>query len=79
MLCTLSQHGWLWLFLKIYIKAFQHASDITETVEEKLLVGDRPKQPVDAESRLPLNERLAARTPEELAEVTFCVPSPQSS
>ncbi|THH20680.1 hypothetical protein EW146_g718 [Bondarzewia mesenterica] len=62
--------GWLWIFLKIYIKAFQHASDLDDTVEEKLLIGDRPKQSNDPENKLPLQERLAMRKPQELAELT---------
>ncbi|KAG6336410.1 hypothetical protein ID866_2683 [Astraeus odoratus] len=62
--------GWLWSFLKIYIRAFQHASDLDETVEEKLLIGDRPKKSPDPETKLPLPERLAIRKPEEAAELT---------
>ena len=67
--CVTLHHGWLWVFLKIYIRAFQHASDIDESIEEKLLIGDRPKQSVDPERKLPLKERLAQRKPEELIEV----------
>lgn len=63
------QLGWLCVFLRVYIKAFQHASDLDDTVEEKLLVGDRPKQSNDPENKLPLQERLAARKPQELQEV----------
>ncbi|KIJ69304.1 hypothetical protein HYDPIDRAFT_105904 [Hydnomerulius pinastri MD-312] len=62
--------GWLWSFLKIYIRAFQHASDLDEVVEEKLLIGDRPKKNPDPEVKLPLAERLAIRKPEEAAELT---------
>lgn len=62
--------GWLWSFLKIYIRAFQHASDLDETVEEKLLIGDRPKKSPDPETNLPLSQRLAIRKPEEAAELT---------
>ncbi|ETW85831.1 hypothetical protein HETIRDRAFT_308984 [Heterobasidion irregulare TC 32-1] len=62
--------GWLCVFLRVYIKAFQHASDLDDTVEEKLLVGDRPKQSNDPENKLPLQERLAARKPQELQELT---------
>ncbi|KAH0827176.1 N-acetyltransferase B complex non catalytic subunit-domain-containing protein [Lanmaoa asiatica] len=62
--------GWLWCFLKIYIRAFQHASDLDDIVEEKLLVGDRPKKSSDPEVQLPLRERLAMRRAEETAELT---------
>ncbi|KAI6036277.1 N-acetyltransferase B complex non catalytic subunit-domain-containing protein [Pisolithus microcarpus] len=62
--------GWLWSFLKIYIRAFQHASDLDETVEAKLLIGDRPKMSPDPETKLPLPERLAIRKSEEAAELT---------
>lgn len=57
------------MFLRIYIRAFQHASDLSEAVEEKLLIGDRPKQPADPECTVPLDERLEQRKTEELAEV----------
>lgn len=57
------------MFLKIYIKAFQLATDLDDTVEDKLLIGDRPKPSLDPEVRLPLKERLAKRTEEELQEV----------
>lgn len=62
--------GWLWSFLKIYIRAFQHASDLDETVEAKLLIGDRPRTSPDPETRLPLPKRLAMRKSEEAAELT---------
>ncbi|TFY83713.1 hypothetical protein EWM64_g296 [Hericium alpestre] len=63
--------GWLSIYLKAYIRAFQQASDLDDTVEEKLLIGDRPKQTVLAASRgPPLAERVAVRTPEEVAELT---------
>ncbi|KAH7922099.1 hypothetical protein BV22DRAFT_1037860 [Leucogyrophana mollusca] len=65
-----SGQGWLWVFLKIYIRAFQQASDLDDTVEDKLLIGDRPKQSNDPENKLPLKERLANRKPEELEELT---------
>ena len=55
--------------MKIYIRAFQHASDLDDIVEEKLLVGDRPKKSSDSEVQLPLRERLALRRAEEIAEV----------
>lgn len=55
--------------MKIYIRAFQLASDLDDTVEDKLLIGDRPKPSLDPENRLPLKERLAKRKAEELDEV----------
>ena len=55
--------GWLHTFLKIYIRAFQQASDLDDTVEEKLLVGDRPKQTNDPGR--PLKERLVQRNEDE--------------
>jgi len=62
--------GWLWVFLKIYIKALKQASDLDDSVEEKLLIGDRPKQSHDPENKTPLEERLSMRKPEELEELT---------
>ncbi|KAI0362109.1 actin cytoskeleton organization protein [Trametes cingulata] len=62
--------GWLWVFLKIYIKAFQLASDLDDTVEDKLLIGDRPKPSYDPETKIPLNERLATKKQEEIDELT---------
>ncbi|KAK0463946.1 actin cytoskeleton organization protein [Desarmillaria tabescens] len=61
--------GWLWSFLKLYVRAFQHGSDLDETVEEKLLIGDRPKHIPDA-NQPPLKERLCQRSEEELSELT---------
>lgn len=63
------QCGWLNIFLKMYIRALQMASDLDETVEDKLLVGDRPKVATDAEGRKANREKLLERTDEELAEV----------
>lgn len=60
--------------MKVYIRAFQHASDLDDIVEEKLLVGDRPKKSSDPEVQLPLRERLALRKPEEIAEVIVSHP-----
>ncbi|KAH8106992.1 actin cytoskeleton organization protein [Cristinia sonorae] len=62
--------GWLSAFLKIYIKVFQQASDLDDSVEDKLLIGDRPKPSNDPENQLLLNERLAKRRPEEAEELT---------
>ena len=66
--------GWLHTFLKIYIRAFQQASDLDDTVEEKLLVGDRPKQTNDPGR--PLKERLVQRNEDEEENVCrgFLVP-----
>jgi N-terminal acetyltransferase B complex non-catalytic subunit len=61
--------GWLWVFLKIYIRALQHGSDLDEVVEEKLLIGDRPKLSNDPENLKPLKERLLERVDEERKEV----------
>ncbi|KAE9409642.1 actin cytoskeleton organization protein [Gymnopus androsaceus JB14] len=61
-------HGWVWSFLKAYIKAFSQASDLDDVVEEKLLVGDRPQMSPD--KRISLKERLSERLEEELAELT---------
>jgi len=55
-------------FLKLYIRAFQQASDLDDTVEEKLLIGDRPKQTAN-KKKVPLKERLVASDPEHLSEV----------
>jgi len=62
--------GWLSIFLKLYIRTFQIASDVDDIVEDKLLIGDRPKPSFDPETKLPLHERLANRKPEELEELT---------
>ncbi|KAF9562547.1 actin cytoskeleton organization protein [Agrocybe pediades] len=59
---------WLSAFLKVYIRAFQAASDLDDTVEEKLLIGDRPKQTAD--SKLSLRERLLQKDEEELDSLT---------
>ncbi|PFH54291.1 hypothetical protein AMATHDRAFT_38233 [Amanita thiersii Skay4041] len=65
-----SGHGWLSIFLRLYIRALQQASDLDDTVEEKLLIGDRPKQNIDPEQQRPLKERLLMKSEEELAELT---------
>ncbi|KAH9946109.1 N-acetyltransferase B complex non catalytic subunit-domain-containing protein [Epithele typhae] len=62
--------GWLSVFLKIYIRAFQMASDLDDTVEDKLLIGDRPKPSYDPNTKLPLKERLVIRKEEELGELS---------
>jgi N-terminal acetyltransferase B complex non-catalytic subunit len=59
---------WLWVFLKVYIRAFQQASDMNDDVEEKLLVGDRPKHSRDP-LRLHRKERLMSLREEDLQDV----------
>jgi N-terminal acetyltransferase B complex non-catalytic subunit len=67
---TRYQAGWLSVFLKIYIKALSGASDLDLSVEDdKLLVGDRPRQSHNPSANLPLAERLAVQSTEELSEV----------
>lgn len=68
-LVVVLQNGWLSSFLRVYIKAFQQASDLDDSVEDKLLIGDRPKPHVDSASNMTLNERLAQRPQAELEEV----------
>jgi len=63
------QLGWLSAFLKVYISVLQQASDLDDTVEDKLLVGDRPKQSIDPDVKLPWKERLSRRSQEESDEV----------
>jgi N-terminal acetyltransferase B complex non-catalytic subunit len=64
-----NQLGWLSAFLKTYISVLQQASDLDDTVEDKLLVGDRPKQSNDPNVKLPWKDRLSKRSQEELDEV----------
>jgi N-terminal acetyltransferase B complex non-catalytic subunit len=52
----------------VYIRAFQQGSDLDDTVEEKLLIGDRPKH-TSGQNKLTLKDRLRQRTDEELVEV----------
>ncbi|KAF8625781.1 hypothetical protein AX15_005171 [Amanita polypyramis BW_CC] len=66
LLQKLPGNGWLSAFLRLYIRVLQEASDLDETVEEKLLIGDRPKQ----SSKLPLKERLVTPREDELVELT---------
>jgi N-terminal acetyltransferase B complex non-catalytic subunit len=67
---TRHQAGWLSVFLKIYIKALSGASDLDLSVEDdKLLVGDRPRQSYNRGANIPLAERLAVPSTEELSEV----------
>jgi len=64
-------------FLKLYIRAFQQASDFDDTVEEKLLIGDHPRQAANANKKTSLKERLVEQDPDYLSEV--CVPLTESS
>ncbi|KAF7294869.1 Actin cytoskeleton organization protein [Mycena indigotica] len=61
--------GWLTTFLKIYTRAFQQASDLDDTVEEKLLIGDRPKQS-SPDAKIPLKDRLHHHLEKDLVELT---------
>src|SRR5579863_2227290 len=55
---TCYQAGWLSVFLKIYIKVLSGASDLDLSVEDdKLLVGDRPRQSFSPDAKIPLRER----------------------
>lgn len=63
--------GWLSVYLKIYIKALSGASDLDLSVEDdKLLVCDRPRQSYNPDVKIPLPERLAAQSADELSELT---------
>ncbi|KAJ7111542.1 actin cytoskeleton organization protein [Mycena crocata] len=61
--------GWLCTFLKVYIRAFQQGSDLDDTVEEKLLIGDRPKQ-TSLQNKGALKDRLREHNDDELIELT---------
>ncbi|KAF4576791.1 hypothetical protein EYR36_004771 [Pleurotus pulmonarius] len=63
-------HGWLMILLRMYIRALQQSSDLDDTVEEKLLIGDRPKLAADSGNKAPLRDRLRERPQEDLAELT---------
>ncbi|KAF8798082.1 actin cytoskeleton organization protein [Phlegmacium glaucopus] len=63
-------HAWLSTYLKVYIRAFQQASDLDDTVEEKLLIGDRPKQTANFDKKLSMKERLLQRNAEDLESLT---------
>ncbi|KAI0302144.1 N-acetyltransferase B complex non catalytic subunit-domain-containing protein [Russula brevipes] len=63
--------GWLSVYLKIYIKALSGASDLDLSVEDdRLLVGDRPRQNCGPDTKVPLTERLAIESADELSELT---------
>ena len=53
----------------MYIRAFQQASDLDDSVEDKLLIGDRPKPSNDPENQQPLRERLIKKKDEEVEDV----------
>jgi N-terminal acetyltransferase B complex non-catalytic subunit len=55
--------------MKSYIRALQQGSDLDDTVEEKLLIGDRPKLSNDPENKIPLKDRLVSRNDEERKDV----------
>ncbi|TFK42516.1 actin cytoskeleton organization protein [Crucibulum laeve] len=57
--------SWLRAFLRLYIRAFQQGSDLDDMVEEKLLIGDRPKHVVE---QPPLKERLRKNASDNAAE-----------
>ncbi|KAJ3568563.1 hypothetical protein NP233_g5635 [Leucocoprinus birnbaumii] len=62
--------GFLRQMLKVYIRAFQHSSDLDDTVEDRLLIGDRPKLRLDVPSGVTLQDRLVQRSEEDLKELT---------
>jgi len=70
MLSTSPGLGWLMSFCRIYIRVLQMASDLCDSVEAKLLIGDRPKIVETPEHKLPLRERLCTRKEDELKELT---------
>lgn len=55
----------------MYIRAFQQASDLDDSVEDKLLIGDRPKPSNDPENQQPLRERLVKKKDDEIEDVRF--------
>lgn len=63
------QQGWLSSFLKIYIRVLQQASDLDDMVEDKLLIGDRPKPHPGFDNLRPVRDRVCERSQEELDEV----------
>lgn len=63
------QLSWLQMYLRLYIRAFQQASDIDDTVEEKMLIGDRPRQSLGPEARASMKARLLQISDAEFAEV----------
>ncbi|KAI0345163.1 hypothetical protein BDW22DRAFT_1354055 [Trametopsis cervina] len=65
-----TNQGWLSAFLKIYIRAFQQASDLDDTVEDKLLIGDRPKPHIGTADKGPVRNRVGSMAQEEIDELT---------
>ncbi|KAK2466858.1 hypothetical protein APHAL10511_001116 [Amanita phalloides] len=63
-------NGWLIAFLRLYITVLQQASDLDDMVEDKLLIGDRPKQSSDPGKQLPLRDRLQIQSPDEPDQLT---------
>ena len=61
---------WLISFLRMYIRVFMMASDIDDQVEEKLLVGDKPKVTLSSEAKIPVKDRIAEKKDEELVELS---------
>ncbi|KAL9715211.1 mitochondrial distribution and morphology [Leucoagaricus gongylophorus] len=62
--------GFLRQMLKIYIRALQHSSDVDETVEDRLLIGDRPKPRIEVSPGSTYRDRLVERSEEDLKELT---------
>lgn len=62
--------GFLRQMLKVYIRVFQQSSDLDDTVEEKLLIGDRPKLRIDIPPDFTFQDRLVERSEEDLKELT---------
>ncbi|KXN86896.1 N-alpha-acetyltransferase 25, NatB auxiliary subunit [Leucoagaricus sp. SymC.cos] len=62
--------GYLRQMLRTYIRAFVQGSDLSETVEEKLLIGDRPKLRTYVPPGVSLRDRLVERSEEDLKELT---------
>ncbi|KAH8112514.1 hypothetical protein DFH11DRAFT_1786016 [Phellopilus nigrolimitatus] len=60
---------WLSTFLCIYIRVFLLVSDIDETVEEKLLIGYRPKVADMPENKIPLKMCMLERKEAEFNEL----------
>jgi N-terminal acetyltransferase B complex non-catalytic subunit len=56
--------------MKSYIRALQQGSDLDDVVEEKLLIGDRPKLSNDPENAMPLKERVLLRDDRERKDVS---------
>lgn len=55
----------------MYIRVFMLASDIDDAVEEKLLVGDKPKVALTPETKASVKDRVAEKKDDELASVSL--------